>query len=97
MTTKTEKTAAATTTKHAADTATTPGTTIMRYAPKEVITGTTQKIRVLVKENPKKRGSKCYEWFNWYRTGMTVQDYYEKGGKKDHIRWDVQHGYIALE
>ena len=99
MTTKTTKTTTTTTktTKHPADRAVTEGTTIMRYAPKETVANRKQTIKVLVKENPKRAGTKCWTWFTWYRTGMTVEQYYEKGGRPDHVRWDVQHGYIALE
>ena len=69
-----------------------------RYAPKGTITDASkQKIQLLVKDNPKRPGTKCFTWFSWYRNGMTVKDYYEKGGKADHIRWDVAHGFIALK
>jgi hypothetical protein len=46
--------------------------------------------------NPKRPETKCFEWFTWYRTGMTVAEYYAKGGRADHIRWDAQHGFIRL-
>jgi hypothetical protein len=69
-----------------------------RYAPKGTITDPTkQTIVVLAKSNPKRPGTKCHAWFQWYKTGMTVAAYYEKGGRADHIRWDVQHGFIALK
>jgi len=84
------------TAKHPADRAVVEGTTIMRYAPREMVADKTATIKVLVKENPKRPGTKCYAWFSWYRTGMTVAEYYEKGGRPDHVRWDLQHGFISL-
>ena len=69
-----------------------------RYAPKGTISDPTkQKITVLAKSNPKRPGTKCYTWFTWYKSGMTVAQYFEKGGRADHIRWDVQHGFISLK
>lgn len=69
-----------------------------RYAPKGTVTEPgKQKIHLLVKSNPKRPGTKCYTWFEWYREGMTVASYFEKGGKMDHIRWDVAHGFISLK
>ena len=69
-----------------------------RYAPKGTISDPTkQRITVLAKSNPKRPGTKCYTWFSWYKSGMTVAQYFEKGGRADHIRWDVQHGFISLK
>ncbi len=56
-------------------------------------------ITVLAPENPKREGTKCREWFDWYKRGkkgMTVEAYIKKGGKLGDIRWDLKKGYISL-
>jgi hypothetical protein len=53
-------------------------------------------ITVLVSENPKKVGSKSYDRFNLYKTGMTVAEYVAAGGFLGDIRWDVRHGFISV-
>ena len=58
-------------------------------------------IRVLVTTNPKRHGSYAAEIFNFYRDGMTVNDFVVAIGERrtalQHIRWDVAHDLIALE
>ncbi len=60
-----------------------------------------QVIRLLVKENPKREGSKSFPRYALYRDGMTVAEYLEAveklGGSSADLRWDVQRKYIALE
>lgn len=54
-------------------------------------------IRVLAESNPKKPGSKTYERFELYEDGMTVQQFREKGGTSDDVKWDAERGFIKLE
>lgn len=54
-------------------------------------------IRLNVEENPKRLGSAAYERFAAYEDGMTVNDYFAKGGRPEDIRWDLEHHYIKLE
>lgn len=55
----------------------------------------TQKIRLLVKENPKKPASEAWKIFALYRDGMTVEEFIKAGGK--HLKWDIDHGFVKLE
>lgn len=52
------------------------------------------KIKVLVKENPK-RGASA-ERFDMYKTCKTVGDYLQAGGSTADIRWDISKGYIEV-
>ena len=54
-------------------------------------------IRVLVDSNPKKPGSKTYERFELYEDGMTVQQFRERGGTSDDVKWDAERGFIRVE
>lgn len=52
------------------------------------------RIRVLAEGNPKRR--KAAERFSWYETGMTVSEYYAKGGRREDVIWDRGRGFIEL-
>lgn len=54
-------------------------------------------ITLLVSENPKKEGSAARERFALYRSGMSVGDFLEAGGRRGDIRWDVRHKFIRLD
>ena len=54
------------------------------------------KIRLNQEENPKTAGMACYERFNRYRDGMTVQEAIREGVEPADIKWDLRHGFIAL-
>lgn len=54
------------------------------------------KIQILVKENPKRPGSSSYDVWNLYSNGMTVGEYYEKGGKIASLKWDSEHEFIKI-
>lgn len=52
------------------------------------------RIRVLVEGNPKRRQAAIR--FSWYENGMTVSEYYAKGGRREDIIWDRGRGWIDL-
>jgi hypothetical protein len=55
-----------------------------------------QKIKLLVKSNPKKLGSKSYERFNKYHNGISVGEFLDKGGLSIDLKWDVEHNFIKI-
>lgn len=54
------------------------------------------KIKLLVKENPKRAGSASATRFDFYKTSKTVADYVAAGGAAADLRWDVEKGYIEV-
>jgi hypothetical protein len=54
------------------------------------------KIKVLVKENPKRAGTEAAERFDLYSECKTVQDYVNAGGRTSDIAWDVKRNYISV-
>jgi len=56
----------------------------------------TQKITLLVKDNPKREGSTSYDRFELYKKNKTVASFLEAGGTSGDIRYDVTKGYIKL-
>lgn len=56
----------------------------------------TDKIKIVAKENPFRKGSKSADWFAKYKAGMTVQDAIEAGVPRHHIRWDRTLGNITV-
>jgi hypothetical protein len=58
----------------------------------------TDVIRILVTECPKKPGNKNYErWMASYKDGRTVAETIAKGATKGDIKYDLEHGFIAIE
>lgn len=56
-----------------------------------------QKINVIVKSNPKRKGSEGWASFEVYKTGMKIGEYLDsKGASMDHLKWDIKRGYIAI-
>lgn len=55
----------------------------------------TAKIKVLVKENPKR--AKAAERFDLYKNGMTVDEYIAAGGTRADINWDVKQQFIEVK
>lgn len=55
-----------------------------------------QKIKLLVKENPKRPGSASFERYDLYKKAKTVGDFIDAGGKSADIAYDVKHEYIEL-
>jgi hypothetical protein len=55
------------------------------------------KIKLLVKENPKKAGSKARTRFALYKDGMTVGQFLSAGGLRIDLEWDAKHAFIAIK
>lgn len=55
------------------------------------------RINILVKENPKRKGSASAKRFDKYAQNMKVADALDKGVKSADIAWDVKHAFIALK
>lgn len=53
-------------------------------------------IKLLVKENPKREGSKAHKRYELYKKHKTVAKYIEAGGKRSSLRYDDKHGFIKL-
>jgi hypothetical protein len=55
-----------------------------------------QKIKLLVKENPKRTGSKAFKIFAKYKDGMTVGQALDAGIPWRDLRWDSTHKLIRI-
>lgn len=56
-----------------------------------------QKITILVKENPKRVGTKAWDKFEAYEGAKTVGEYLAKGiGGRSTLSYDVEHEYIKI-
>lgn len=55
----------------------------------------TAKIKILVKENPKRGGAA--DRYALYKNGMTVDEYIAAGGKRADVNWDVAQGFIEVK
>lgn len=54
------------------------------------------KITVRVDANPKRVGSKAHARFALYKTGDTVEQFMKKGGTYSTLKWDTEHGFVAI-
>lgn len=54
------------------------------------------KITLLAKDNPKRKNSGAAKRFGYYKTGMTVEQFLEKGGTLGDVKWDRDHEFIKL-
>ena len=54
------------------------------------------KIKLLVKDNPKRAGTKGFKAFSLYKNGMTVGEFVNAGGSLPDVRWDAEHDFIEL-
>lgn len=52
------------------------------------------KIKVLAKENPKRKGTKAHAQFAKYKTGMTVEEARSAGIGT--MKYDVEHKFISI-
>ena len=55
-----------------------------------------QKITLLVEGNPRRKGSATYKIFSYYKDGMTVGQFLEKGGRLVDVAADVQRKHIKV-
>lgn len=59
-----------------------------------------KKIKMLVKENPKRVGSRAFDVFACYKDGITVAEFLKasakSGGSMANVNWDVDHEFIKL-
>jgi hypothetical protein len=53
-------------------------------------------VESVVKENPKKEGTKAHERFGLYKKGMKVAEYIAAGGNRADLSWDVEHEFIKI-
>lgn len=49
------------------------------------------------KNNPKREGSRSHGAFGLYKSGMTLQKAVDAGVTVGDIRWDLSHGFIAID
>lgn len=54
------------------------------------------KIKLLVKENPKRQGTASFKRFALYGRCKTVGEFIAKGGKHADLAWDGAHGYVKV-
>lgn len=54
------------------------------------------KISLRVESNPKRKGSKSYDRFAHYKNGMTVEAAVKAGVLYADLKWDSEHGFIAV-
>jgi hypothetical protein len=50
-----------------------------------------------VKRNPRQEGTWGFQSFSLIRSGMTVDKFLAKGGRRKDLRWDLAHGNCHLE
>lgn len=59
-----------------------------------------KKIKILVKDNPKREGTRSYKAFTAYKNGMPVEKLLEEGKKvgfkSADLAWDIAHKFVAL-
>ena len=53
-----------------------------------------KKIRC-VQENPKTKGTMCYDRYDKYKVAKTVREYHTLGGTKNDLRFDRRKGYVV--
>ena len=56
-----------------------------------------KKLRIKAKSNPRQKGSHGERHFRLYKNGMLYETLAAKNGfGYRHLRWDLDHGYIAF-
>ena len=56
-----------------------------------------QIIRLLITDNPKKKGSKAAGRYRFYKDGMTVNEFLTAGGTRLDVSWDHERKHIRVE
>jgi hypothetical protein len=54
------------------------------------------KITLVVKENPRRKGTAAYENYKRYRTGLTIGAYKKAGGLMGKLRTDKNKGRVSV-
>lgn len=54
------------------------------------------KIKVLIKDNPKREGTDAHKRFSKYKTGMKVEEALKAGLRWGDLKWDTAHEHIAI-
>ena len=54
------------------------------------------KIKVLVAENPKKKGTLTHARFEFYKTAKTVGEFMALGGRREDVIWDAKKGFVEV-
>ena len=57
----------------------------------------TQKVKLLVKGNPKTKGTDSYKRFAKYKSGMTVAAALKAGLLRGDLIWDTKHGFVSIK
>lgn len=60
------------------------------------VEGDSRKIKLLVKDNPKREGSNAYSTFELYRTSKTIAEFLAAGGSRVALKYDEERGFIEL-
>jgi len=55
-----------------------------------------QKIKVLVKDNPKREGTASYDTFELLKKSKTVGEFFANGGGSHNLHWNIERGYIEV-
>lgn len=56
-----------------------------------------KKIYLLVESNPRREGTEGHQNFELYASGLSYEDYISKGGKANHLTWDIEHNYVEVK
>lgn len=54
------------------------------------------RITLLVKENPRREGTRAHKVYGYYSTCKTVAEFVKKGGAGKDLKWDVEHKNIKV-
>lgn len=55
-----------------------------------------KKIKILVDKNPRREGTAGHGNWSLYKNGLSYEEFRAIGGGTEHLRWDVEHGYIEM-
>ena len=56
----------------------------------------TQVISYVLDRNPRRSGTAGYNNWSRYRVGMSLKEYAATGGTFNHLKWDLDHGYVTV-
>lgn len=55
-----------------------------------------KKVRLLVKENPRRTNTRAWDTYALYKDGMLVETFIKAGGTVGDLRWDEKRKHIEL-